>query len=634
MLGPGQPFTIRWKPQVEEREGKLVLSAEVNTLATVTAGALRLDCLYAYEISQGKLDTIAISVPPNLSITQVKGEDIREWNLEDVEGKKVLRVVLSRPRTGTYTIQILAEAPLGALPLETDVALPRPMNLVRERGSLAIGTDHAIQLQVMQAGGLSQIDVAALPRLSLDADVPRQPPANQLFCYTHVGGPLQLHLALADIVPSYDVNQRITLAFGEEDLDVTVEMELDIRDAPIRRLQMNLPAGLSVAEVTGEDVEDFAPMASPLFAVASAAVRKSATQQFQRSTYAKLLTEVEAAKRIPQRLQAGRFGSIVQKYGSRIRPENLANEMMGQDFGRMVRQMESYARGGGLSSRLVDDFLGSMGSAGKLIKSLMGSGGGLNRDIAAATKLLESFGHVVIPPKGAPTVGQLRAGTQGLIDYLETQGHQVTRKEDLPVAKRLDELPSGGKPTLPFGVSPTTLSGKPRKAIVLPDPSGNLRVPVDHPAVTGDFVSVDSSNVHSIAYDAENALLYVRYLAPAQRKEKRTRPGALYQYKDITPRQFDAFVRSSSKGGWVWDELRIRGTVAGYRKPYSLVGVMNGYVPRQATIMPGGQEWFIKRNLYVGKGQWLQSQLQEGPAGINRGTPNNGAPSLPNNGRR
>lgn len=371
-------------------------------------------------------------------------------------------------------------------------------------------------------------------------------------------------------------------------------------------------------------------MASDLFSIAADTVRRAALSQFRRSTYAQLVNAVGDVARLPARVQPQAIERLVQRYGGRLKPEMLAREITGLDFGRFVRQVERYSKAGDAEKAAVEALLRQFGPTGKLIKSLIGSGalgkGSLQRELDAATRLLEAFGHVVVPPKGAPTVGQMRSGTQGLIDYLETQGYEVTRRISAAPPTQLQE-------TLPFGIPVRTAAGQPRQVIDIPDPSGALRVRVEDPLVTGEFIEVSSSNVHSIAYDLENALLYVRFLGPAPEGEVRTDPGSLYQYRDVTPRQFQGFQRAASKGSWVWDNLRIRGTVSGHRKDYALVGVMHGYVPRKATLGPGGVEWFLKRQIYVGRGKWLESQLSDAPASFSRGEPNTGAARTPNTGR-
>lgn len=132
--------------------------------------------------------------------------------------------------------------------------------------------------------------------------------------------------------------------------------------------------------------------------------------------------------------------------------------------------------------------------------------------------------------------------------------------------------------------------------------------------------SVASSNVHSIGYDQQTATLAVRYLAPklsasggfagssksGSRKGGRRQvakgnpgstvsgktnsPGPLYHYYDVPERLWNSFTAASSKGKWVWDHMRIRGTIAGHRYAYALIAGTVGsegdrvtYIPRLAT---------------------------------------------------
>jgi len=128
---------------------------------------------------------------------------------------------------------------------------------------------------------------------------------------------------------------------------------------------------------------------------------------------------------------------------------------------------------------------------------------------------------------------------------------------------------------------------------------------------------VASSNVHSIGYDQQTATLAVRYLASTLSNtsggikgshKKGTRrqtakgklgstvggktnsPGPLYHYYDVPEKLWNSFQGAGSKGKWVWDKLRIRGTIAGHRYAYALIagtvaseGDRVTYIPRLAT---------------------------------------------------
>lgn len=128
-----------------------------------------------------------------------------------------------------------------------------------------------------------------------------------------------------------------------------------------------------------------------------------------------------------------------------------------------------------------------------------------------------------------------------------------------------------------------------------------------------------SSNVYSYSYDARSSTLFVTYLAhtinPAGVRRGRVRRGrgtsaeqllgargktvgqgrggrgSRYAYFDVPARVFERMRQASSKGKFVWDELRIRGTVFGHKYRYALDqgqvtiggGVSGTYIPRRAT---------------------------------------------------
>lgn len=162
------------------------------------------------------------------------------------------------------------------------------------------------------------------------------------------------------------------------------------------------------------------------------------------------------------------------------------------------------------------------------------------------------------------------------------------------------------------------------------------------PIVTGEMIDVVSSNVHSIGYDwnwdePNKGTLKVRFLA--KRKNRARVRGPLYFYFNVHPEVFMAFQHASSKGKFVWDRLRVRGTVSGSRFHYELEDLgATGYVPRKATRL-GPNEHFLQRQFTDASGRTHTSQLEDefvqriganrhGPQGFvpMRGTPNRGRP--------
>jgi hypothetical protein len=104
---------------------------------------------------------------------------------------------------------------------------------------------------------------------------------------------------------------------------------------------------------------------------------------------------------------------------------------------------------------------------------------------------------------------------------------------------------------------------KPVEKKVPPYPEGKMPVmtEIEGFIYEGDILPVYSSNVGSARYDHDNETLYVVF--HGGRGEHRR-----YKYWPISEDEAHAFGIAFSKGGWVWDHLRIRGTKYGHKKNY------------------------------------------------------------------
>ena len=133
---------------------------------------------------------------------------------------------------------------------------------------------------------------------------------------------------------------------------------------------------------------------------------------------------------------------------------------------------------------------------------------------------------------------------------------------------------------------------------------------------TAETPTPQSSNVYSFSYDPQTSTLYVTYQANALNpdsvstgtgphggraqlvgkrgstvKGKTGQRGPQYAYFDVPARVHQRMKLAQSKGKFVWDELRVRGSIHGHKYRYSLVagsvtiqqGLSGVYIPRKAT---------------------------------------------------
>ncbi len=258
LLGPRAPLEIRWKPRVQLTGAELVFSSQANTIVDVRPGLMRVDTLFDFDVAQGRIETLNLKVPSSFSITALYGPSIRTWVLGDADnGFRPLRVELSRPQDQEYRLRIQAEAAIDALPSAVEVSAIEPTGGIRASGQLAIGTNSALQLVVQEASGLTQIDAVGFARVQTSDSQARPIPQGKAFFYTYAGSRYRLSVLADDIVPAYDVGSRVVARIKEDDLLLDVELDLDVRDAPLDQLEIAVPVGFVVAAVDGNQVEDY-----------------------------------------------------------------------------------------------------------------------------------------------------------------------------------------------------------------------------------------------------------------------------------------------------------------------------------------------------------------------------------------
>lgn len=349
------------------------------------------------------------------------------------------------------------------------------------------------------------------------------------------------------------------------------------------------------------------------------ALRRQAQRDIRNSTIGRIYSEVDKMRR------RGTAGALeldrLSRSLRRLRSNSvLQQEMRGTNLGRFIGEVDKYARKG-MREALLESVLDALGPVGGLIGTFLRPQGkplaNVSRELEMAADLLKAFGYRVEAPKTPQQAARnIASEVQRSKRLLESLGFKV----EPPPAEKAQQPPPGQ------GTEYVSMAGL-RK-----------RVKPDDPLLTGAWIPVTSSNVESIGYiwneaNPAKGTLKVRFLD--KRKGATSARGSVYHYYDVHPSLFDNFRRAASKGRWVWDNLRIRGTVSGHQFRYALAGLASdGYVPRQATRL-GPKEYYLQRQVRSKSGQEYQSELQDEFVRYwepKRGTPNRGKGRGPNRG--
>jgi hypothetical protein len=249
---------ISWKEARTETEGKLFFSAEMLAQISVSPGLMRQVALLHCKVMQGELNRVSLRVHGAGEITRVQGDQVLAWNLEPVPNSPDRRLViqLNQPQKDQFVFQVQAQTPLGAFPQTADALRLSPEEATGFSGCLRIVNDGAVRLEVTQAGGTSQISPEQFP----ESDATRaafRAGGNQRFAYRFAGADFALRIQADQILPELSASEVLAYHNGENELAIEAEIELDIREAPLRELLLRVPKGYAVARLNAPALSDY-----------------------------------------------------------------------------------------------------------------------------------------------------------------------------------------------------------------------------------------------------------------------------------------------------------------------------------------------------------------------------------------
>jgi hypothetical protein len=246
--------SFAWKKARPEAEGKLFYTADMLAQISVSPDLMRQSALFNGKIMQGEMSQLTLRVHGAGEVTRVQGDNVLSWEVQPAahSDDRELVVRFNQPQKESFAILVQMQTPLGAFPQKADALHVEPENATRFAGFFRIVNDGAVRLEVVEATGLSQISPDQFPEANLfHAD------GSQRFAYRFSSADYALRVQADQILPEVGVSQVLAYNLGESELAVDAEIELDIREAPLRELLLNIPKGYAVAKLSASGLSDY-----------------------------------------------------------------------------------------------------------------------------------------------------------------------------------------------------------------------------------------------------------------------------------------------------------------------------------------------------------------------------------------
>ena len=243
--------SLAWKSGRKEGEGALFFSSSEVAETRVGAGLARRYSKIGFRVLQGKLEALKIRVDGNGEILAVKGPQVLSWSIAEENGARMLDVRLSRPIEGDGEIEIEAQAALGTFPAKLSPPRFSPIGTLRHSGFLRVANDGAVRIEVGATKGLMQLSPGQFPWAKQDDNL------RQAFVYRFPSAEHEYEISADQVLPEVSVNEVTIHELAETDRRIFADLELDIREAPLREWSVEVPADFAVASVEGQGVADY-----------------------------------------------------------------------------------------------------------------------------------------------------------------------------------------------------------------------------------------------------------------------------------------------------------------------------------------------------------------------------------------
>jgi hypothetical protein len=242
---------MAWRTVKEMASRELVYTSAEITDIRVGSGLLRQLTELDLRILQGALATPVINLTGQGEILSVAGDSVAGWTVTEKDGKRRIELRLSRPIEGAGRVRIEAQTALGGFPVRAEGLRMTPAGALRHNGWLRVANNGAVRIEVADADGLIQFSPAQFPGKPDEA-------LRQVFVYRFPSAEYRYLVNASQVMPEVGLTETTVYELAETDRRISTDIELDIREAPLREWELDIPADHAVASVTGAEVGDYA----------------------------------------------------------------------------------------------------------------------------------------------------------------------------------------------------------------------------------------------------------------------------------------------------------------------------------------------------------------------------------------
>lgn len=252
LFGPDGPLSFTWRPQMRKIEQEQTMFfCEVNSLFTFEPGVVNGAHLARYQIAQGEIKTLVLTVPEPMNVTAVAGPGISTWRFDPAA--RCLEAILQTPASGAFALRIATQTPYEGLPYQAAVGAPQVQGAARQRGALALAAPDTVQILVEPQARLNAMNISDFaPDVAAAQGDPARSPIRRAFRYQQL--PVGAAVKVEQVLPEIRVEEKASLSVADERIVLATQLKITVAKSGIFSLRLATPAGFDLESLTGGDI--------------------------------------------------------------------------------------------------------------------------------------------------------------------------------------------------------------------------------------------------------------------------------------------------------------------------------------------------------------------------------------------
>jgi hypothetical protein len=242
---------LRWEPAPQERAVETIAFASQQQVLSVSAGLLHVEAQIDYSLLQGLMPQALVGLPEGYSLLKVSGDDVRTWDTrKEPSGASTLVVTLNDPAAATSRLGLTLEKTLPAVPVVIEAPQITVQGVAREKGLIAVALEKGLQAEIAEKQDIGQVDLSEL------AGTTAEKAEGVSLALRYLTRPYKLTLRISTIEPKVYGEVSCLTVVSMERLRQSWDIQYEIRNAGLFRLQLKLAPGMKVVGLRGDNINN------------------------------------------------------------------------------------------------------------------------------------------------------------------------------------------------------------------------------------------------------------------------------------------------------------------------------------------------------------------------------------------